>query len=418
MEFSNFSYLFLIFLALWLVISLWLNYRQILAAQLNQNNIPTEFKTIISKNDAKKAADYTIAKLKVNNLELIFGAILLLVWTIFGGLEFLNQVLNNIFNANNPIIFGAIVIISFSIISSILDLPFNIYRTFVLETKFGFNNTTIKTFITDMIKTLVLALILGVPLIMLILYLMGQMGELWWLWTWVVLSIFSLLMMWIYPSFIAPIFNKFEKLEAGELNDKITELLHKTGFKSNGLFVMDGSKRSSHGNAYFTGFGQNKRIVFFDTLLKGMENNEVLAVLAHELGHFKHKHIIKQIIISFISTFIALFILGLLIGESWFYTSLGVESINNHNALLLFMLVAPVFSFLIAPLLNLSSRKHEYEADNFAVKHTSGNNLISALTKLYKDNAAILIPDKFYSIFYDSHPNAILRVANIKQNND
>jgi STE24 endopeptidase len=327
-------------------------------------------------------------------------------------------VLNNIFNANNPIIFGAIVIISFSIISSILDLPFNIYRTFVLETKFGFNNTTIKTFITDMIKTLVLALILGVPLIMLILYLMGQMGELWWLWTWVVLSIFSLLMMWIYPSFIAPIFNKFEKLEAGELNDKITELLHKTGFKSNGLFVMDGSKRSSHGNAYFTGFGQNKRIVFFDTLLKGMENNEVLAVLAHELGHFKHKHIIKQIIISFISTFIALFILGLLIGESWFYTSLGVESINNHNALLLFMLVAPVFSFLIAPLLNLSSRKHEYEADNFAVKHTSGNNLISALTKLYKDNAAILIPDKFYSIFYDSHPNAILRVANIKQNND
>jgi STE24 endopeptidase len=403
---------------LWLVISLWLNYRQILAAQLNQNNIPTEFKTIISKNDAKKAADYTIAKLKVNNLELIFGAILLLVWTIFGGLEFLNQVLNNIFNANNPIIFGAIVIISFSIISSILDLPFNIYRTFVLETKFGFNNTTIKTFITDMIKTLVLALILGVPLIMLILYLMGQMGELWWLWTWVVLSIFSLLMMWIYPSFIAPIFNKFEKLEAGELNDKITELLHKTGFKSNGLFVMDGSKRSSHGNAYFTGFGQNKRIVFFDTLLKGMENNEVLAVLAHELGHFKHKHIIKQIIISFISTFIALFILGLLIGESWFYTSLGVESINNHNALLLFMLVAPVFSFLIAPLLNLSSRKHEYEADNFAVKHTSGNNLISALTKLYKDNAAILIPDKFYSIFYDSHPNAILRVANIKQNND
>jgi STE24 endopeptidase len=418
MEFSNFSYLFLIFLALWLVISLWLNYRQILAAQLNQNNIPTEFKTIISENDAKKAADYTIAKLKVNNLELIFGAILLLVWTIFGGLEFLNQVLNNIFNANNPIIFGAIVIISFSIISSILDLPFNIYRTFVLETKFGFNNTTIKTFITDMIKTLVLALILGVPLIMLILYLMGQMGELWWLWTWVVLSIFSLLMMWIYPSFIAPIFNKFEKLEAGELNDKITELLHKTGFKSNGLFVMDGSKRSSHGNAYFTGFGQNKRIVFFDTLLKGMENNEVLAVLAHELGHFKHKHIIKQIIISFISTFIALFILGLLIGESWFYTSLGVESINNHNALLLFMLVAPVFSFLIAPLLNLSSRKHEYEADNFAVKHTSGNNLISALTKLYKDNAAILIPDKFYSIFYDSHPNAILRVANIKQNND
>jgi STE24 endopeptidase len=418
MEFSNFSYLFLIFLALWLVISLWLNYRQILAAQLNQNNIPTEFKTIISENDAKKAADYTIAKLKVNNLELIFGAILLLVWTIFGSLEFLNQVLNNIFNANNPIIFGAIVIISFSIISSILDLPFNIYRTFVLETKFGFNNTTIKTFITDMIKTLVLALILGVPLIMLILYLMGQMGELWWLWTWVVLSIFSLLMMWIYPSFIAPIFNKFEKLEAGELNDKITELLHKTGFKSNGLFVMDGSKRSSHGNAYFTGFGQNKRIVFFDTLLKGMENNEVLAVLAHELGHFKHKHIIKQIIISFIGTFIALFILGLLIGESWFYTSLGVESINNHNALLLFMLVAPVFSFLIAPLLNLSSRKHEYEADNFAVKHTSGNNLISALTKLYKDNAAILIPDKFYSIFYDSHPNAILRVANIKQNND
>jgi STE24 endopeptidase len=268
MEFSNFSYLFLIFLALWLVISLWLNYRQILAAQLNQNNIPTEFKTIISENDAKKAADYTIAKLKVNNLELIFGAILLLVWTIFGSLEFLNQVLNNIFNANNPIIFGAIVIISFSIISSILDLPFNIYRTFVLETKFGFNNTTIKTFITDMIKTLVLALILGVPLIMLILYLMGQMGELWWLWTWVVLSIFSLLMMWIYPSFIAPIFNKFEKLEAGELNDKITELLHKTGFKSNGLFVMDGSKRSSHGNAYFTGLVKIKELYFLILYLK------------------------------------------------------------------------------------------------------------------------------------------------------
>jgi len=240
------------------------------------------------------------------------------------------------------------------------------------------------------------------------------MGEYWWAYVWLVLTGFSLLMFWLYPTYIAPIFNKFKALDNLELKAKIDNLLNRTGFKSDGVFVMDGSKRSSHGNAYFTGIGKNKRIVFFDTLLEGMEDQEVEAILAHELGHFHHKHIRKHMITSFAISLLGLALLGYLINQIWFFNGLGIESPSNHTALILFMLVMPVFSFFIAPISNALSRKHEFEADSFAAKHTNADDLVSSLVKLYRDNASTLTPDKLYSAFHDSHPSASIRINHLK----
>ncbi|MEO1939455.1 M48 family metallopeptidase, partial [Candidatus Thioglobus sp.] len=290
----------------------------------------------------------------------------------------------------------------------------SIYRTFVLEQRFGFNKTDSKTFVVDLLKEILLTLVIGLPLIYAVLYLMGEMGEYWWLYVWLVLTSFSLLMFWLYPTYIAPIFNKFKPLDNAKLKVKIDNLLERTGFKSDGVFVMDGSKRSSHGNAYFTGIGKNKRIVFFDTLLEGMDDQEVEAILAHELGHFHHKHIRKHMINLFAITLTGLALLGYLINQPWFFHGLGVNTMSNHTALILFTLTMPVFSFFIAPISNYLSRKHEFEADAFAAKHTNADDLVSSLVKLYRDNAATLTPDKIYSAFHDSHPSASIRIAHLK----
>lgn len=394
---------------------LWLNVRQDKAVATSFGSVPAEFKEKITLEQHQKAAEYTQAKLSVNHFEIIFSTVVLLVWTLGGGLNWLDGAWQmQGYGALNA---GVLFIISLMVIGSLIDLPFSIYRTFVLEAKFGFNKTNAKTFIGDLFKELLLMLIIGLPLIYAILWLMNEMGELWWAYVWLVLTGFSLLMFWLYPTYIAPIFNKFKPLDNLELKVKIDSLLIRTGFKSDGVFVMDGSKRSAHGNAYFTGIGKNKRIVFFDTLLEGMEDAEVEAILAHELGHFHHKHIRKHMISSFTISLLGLALLGYLITQLWFFNGLGIENPSNHTALILFMLVMPVFSFFIAPINNALSRKHEFEADAFAAKHTRAEDLISSLVKLYRDNASTLTPDKLYSAFHDSHPSASIRINHLKTGN-
>jgi STE24 endopeptidase len=310
---------------------------------------------------------------------------------------------------------GTAVILAMGFIASVIDLPASLYRTFVIEAQFGFNKLTLKTLFIDTIKTTLVSLVIGVPLILLILWLMESAGDLWWLYAWAALTAFSLLMFWAYPKFIAPIFNSFKPLEEGEMKQRIEALLKRTGFNSQGVFVMDGSRRSSHGNAYFTGFGANKRIVFFDTLLEHLSPAQVEAVLAHELGHFKHKHIVKQMLLSTLMTLIGFATLAWLMQQNWFYTSLGITEVSTYMALILFMLVSPVFTFFISPMMALLSRKNEFEADEFAAKQSSAEELISALVGLYKENASSLTPDRVYSAFYDSHPPASIRIAHLKQ---
>jgi STE24 endopeptidase len=303
--------------------------------------------------------------------------------------------------------------LAFMVLSSLLELPFSIYSTFVIEQRFGFNRTSVKTFVLDLVKGTVLALVLGVPLLYVFLWLMAQAGVYWWIYAWLVWTGFSLLIMWIYPNWIAPLFNKFEPLQPGETLDRIQQLLHRCGFSSNGIFVIDGSKRSSHGNAYFSGFGRNKRIVFFDTLLKMLDNDELEAVLAHELGHFRKKHILKSILISTAASFAALALLAWLMQNDWFYHALGVSTPSTYMALLLFTLMLPVFTFVFQPLLSMFSRKNEFEADAFAAEQTNADYLVRALVGLYRENASTLTPDPLYSAFYDSHPPAPVRIAHL-----
>jgi STE24 endopeptidase len=412
MEFNLFTLVFLVATFAYVVTLLWLNVRQDKAVAKSFNAVPVEFSEKITLEQHQKAAEYTQAKLLVNHFEVLFSTLVLLVWTLGGGLNALDVFWQG--QAEDILFIGVGFMISLMIIGSVIDLPFSLYRTFKLETKFGFNKTTLATFIGDILKGLLLMLIIGLPLITAILWLMNEMGEFWWAYVWLVITGFSLLMFWLYPSYIAPIFNKFKPLDNLELKTKIDNLLTRTGFKSNGVFVMDGSKRSSHGNAYFTGIGKNKRIVFFDTLLKGMSDQEVEAILAHELGHFHHKHIRKHIITSFTMSLLGLALLGYLINQAWFFHGLGMQSISNHGALILFMLAMPMFSFFITPISNALSRKHEFEADAFAAKHTNADDLISSLVKLYRDNAATLTPDKLYSAFHDSHPQASIRINHLK----
>jgi len=407
----SFTILYLAMLALSLVIRLWLSHRQISHIMAHRASVPEAFSGRIGLDDHQKAADYTVTKTRFGRLPLFYDTVLLLIWTLGGGLEWLDQTTNAF--GFNPIMTGIAVMLTFMLISSLLELPFSIYSTFVIEERFGFNRTTVKTFIVDIIKGGVLALMLGVPLLWAILWLMEKSGELWWIYAWVVWTSFSLFIMWVYPTLIAPIFNKFEPLQEGDTLDRITQLLQRCGFNSNGIFVIDGSKRSSHGNAYFSGFGRNKRIVFFDTLLKMLNNDELEAVLAHELGHFKKKHIVKGILISIATTFVALALLAWLMKNEWFYTALGVSTASTYMALLLFALVLPVFTFVLHPLLSLFSRKNEFEADEFAAQQTKADHLIQALVGLYKENASTLTPDPLYSAFYDSHPPAPVRIAHL-----
>lgn len=408
---ATYSIIFILALTLSLIIQLWLSNRQSKSVAMNRDAVPGAFAEQISLQQHQKAADYTAAKLAINKFELLYAAIILLAWTLGGGLELVDSYIRSL--AYSEIVTGLVVIFGVMLISAIIDLPFTLYRTFKIEQRFGFNRMTIAQFIKDMVIQTILTLILAVPLVAGILWLMQDASPLWWVYVWAVLLGFGLLISWIYPTFIAPLFNKFMPLENKDLKDRITSLMDRCGFASNGIFVMDGSKRSSHGNAYFTGLGKNKRIVFFDTLLDTLEPTEVEAVLAHELGHFKHNHVRKGLIVNAIITLVGLGILAWLIKQDAFYNALGVSTASNYMALILFSMVMPLFSIYLQPVMSFLSRKHEFEADSFAAEQSQPQTLIKALVKLYRDNASTLTPDPLYSAFHDSHPPAPVRVAHL-----
>jgi len=408
----SFTLLFLLFLLASVAMRLWLSQRQFNHIQVHRDRVPEEFADKIKIDDHQKAADYSCTKLRIGRYSLAWETAWLLLWTLGGGLNMLDLWWSN--QQLSPLINGIAVIASLMIIAAILDLPFSLYHTFVVEQRFGFNQTDWKTWLLDLLKTTLLMTVLGLPLIAVILWLMNQAGQYWWLYAWLVWTGFSLLMLWAWPAFIAPLFNKFSALDDVSLKSRIDNLLQRCGFQSEGVYVVDGSRRSAHGNAYFTGFGKNKRIVFYDTLLETLSEDEVEAVLAHELGHFKRHHIKKSLLISLLTTLLGFALLAWLMGSSWFYTALGVEMASTHTALLLFVLTMPVFVYFISPLFSALSRKHEFEADEFAKSNSDYRALISALVNMYRDNASTLTPDPLHSMFYDSHPPASIRISHLK----
>jgi len=411
MSTSLFTTLFIAALGLYTGIQLWLASRHMKYVTSHRDRVPEAFTSKIKLDAHQKAADYTLAKTSLERIEIVLGAIILLAWTLGGGLEWLDSLWRS--SQLSTLWLGTAYLLSLFALLSLIDIPMSIYRTFVLEEKFGFNRTTVKTFISDQFKQFLLLIIIGAPLIALVLWLMDNMGTYWWLWVWAVWTGFGLLMMWAYPAFIAPLFNKFNPLEEGSLKQCIQDLLTRCGFKSNGIFIVDGSRRSGHGNAYFTGLGQNKRIVFFDTLIESLSTDEIEAVLAHELGHFKRRHIIKRIISMAIFSLAGLALLGWLITQNWFYTGLGVNTASLHAALALFLIALPVFTFLLHPVSSWFSRKHEFEADAYAAEVSNADSLVHALVKLYEENANTLTPDPLYSAFHDSHPPAAVRIAHL-----
>ena len=403
--------IFIIFLIASLLVNLWLDRRQINSVASHRNEVPETFREHIALDAHQKAADYTLAKMKIGVYELFYAAVLLLIWTLGGGLNLVNEFLTGF--GLDSLITGTVIIIAVLLIGGLLDLPFGIYRTFKIEQKFGFNRTTPGVFVSDLVKQVILSILLGAPLIWVVLWLMEDVQPYWWLKVWAVWMGFNLFLVWAYPAFIAPVFNKFKPLNDESLKTRIETLLTRCGFTSNGIFVMDGSKRSSHGNAYFSGMGQNKRIVFFDTLLDSLNEDEVEAVLAHELGHFKHHHVKKRIASMALLSLIGLAVLAWLLELEIFYTQLGVTTPSNHIALLLFMMVSPLFTFFLSPMFSALSRKHEFEADDYAAEQSNANILIQALVKMYRDNASTLTPDHLYSAFHDSHPPAPIRVKHL-----
>lgn len=420
MSATLFTLIFITALALSTITKLWLARRHIAHIANHRDVVPEVFHDKIMLEEHQKAADYTSAKTRFSILSMIFDAMLLLVFTLAGGIQFIAELSEGWFST--PLLQGMAIIVTVLLISSLLDTPFSLYRTFVIEERFGFNKLTLSLYLTDTLKGLLLGAILGLPLLFGVLWLMERMGAYWWLYVWLVWMAFNLLLLFIYPSFIAPLFNKFSPLQDVEIKSRVEGLLTRCGFAVKGLFVMDGSKRSAHGNAYFTGFGKTKRIVFFDTLLERLNGSEVEAVLAHELGHFKHHHVMKRIVASFAISLGFLWLLGLLMQQDWFYQGLGVSSpslvgsgqVSTAISLLLFFMILPVFSFLMHPLLSAYSRAHEFEADSYAAQKTASTDLVNALVKLYQDNAATLTPDPLYSKFYDSHPPAMVRIAHLK----
>lgn len=408
----SFSIAFLLALTLMAGIRLWLSQRQIAHVLAHRAAVPAQFKDRLELAAHQKAADYTVAQTRFGRLALASEVAVLLAFTFGGGL----QALHDLWSSHvDGLTYGVALIFSVMAISNLIDLPFALYRQFVIEQKFGFNRMTLKLFVTDELKQTALGLAIGTPVLLAVLWLMAKMGSLWWLYVWLFWCGFNLLVLFLYPTWIAPLFNKFTPLDDAPLKARIEALLERCGFASSGLFVMDGSKRSNHGNAYFTGFGKTKRIVFFDTLLGRLLPTEVEAVLAHELGHFKHRHVLKRIALLFSMSLIFLAALGQLIDAPWFYQGLGVQAQNTAMALLLFFFVVPVFTFLLTPLMSLLSRRHEFEADRYAGEHASADALIKALVKLYEENASTLTPDPLHSLFYDSHPPAALRISRLAQ---
>ncbi len=387
--------------------------RQASHVRAHRDAVPESFAGAIPLAAHQKAADYTVAKTRLAMAEVCLSAALVLALTLGGLLQWLADAWAR---AAPPfgIAHGVALIVSVVALLSVLELPLTLYRTFVIEVRFGFNRMTPKLFAIDLAKQTLVAAALGIPLVTLVLWLMERTGELWWIWVWLAWAGFNLLVLLIYPSFIAPLFNKFSPLADQGLAARIEALLARCGFRSGGLYVMDGSKRSSHGNAYFTGFGAAKRIVFFDTLLARLNPGEVEAVLAHELGHFKRHHVWKRIAVLFAASLALLWALGRLIDQPWFYAELNVTTMSTATALLLFALVTPLFTFFLQPLGSLHSRRHEFEADAYAAAHSNAAELVRALVKLYEDNATTLTPDPLHSAFYDSHPPAAARIARLR----
>jgi len=407
------TWVFLAALAAATLVRLWLARRQIRHVRAHREAVPPGFAEAIPLAAHQKAADYTVAKARLGVVDVLIGAAALLVLTLGGLIERVSEEWTRAF-ALGGIAHGTALIVTVVVLLSALELPVSVYRTFVVEARYGFNRMTPALFVADLAKQALLAALLGIPLLLLVLWLMGKMGALWWLYVWLAWMGFNLLVLLIYPTFIAPLFNKFTPLADAALAGRIEALLARCGFRARGLYVMDGSKRSSHGNAYFTGFGAAKRIVLFDTLLARLAPPEVEAVLAHELGHFKRHHVWKRVLLLFALSFAFLWILGRLIGQPWFYLGLNVPTQTSATGLLLFVLVMPVFTFLLHPLTSLYSRSHEYEADAYAAAHASAPELVKALVKLYQDNAATLTPDPLHSAFYDSHPPAATRIARLQ----
>ncbi len=409
---TQFTFVFIAALACATLVKFWLARRHLAYIGACRDNVPNAFQAKITLTDHQKAADYTSTKTRFALLGTLFDAVLLLGFTLAGGIQYVAEFFNS-WTANS-IAQGMATIVTILLISSLLEAPFTLYGTFVIEARFGFNKMTPALYLMDTLKGLLVGAILGLPLLFGVLWLMERMGEYWWLYAWLVWVVFNLMILFIYPSFIAPLFNKFSPLQDDAMKLRIAALLDKCGFTAQGLFVMDGSRRSAHGNAYFTGFGKTKRIVFFDTLLERLSGNEINAVLAHELGHFKHRHVVKRIAASFAASLGFLWLLSQLMQTTWFFHGLGVPTPSTALALLLFFLVLPVFSFFLKPVLSAYSRKHEFEADAYAARQTDPADLVNALVKLYQDNAATLTPDPWYSRFYDSHPPAAVRIAHLQ----
>lgn len=408
-------------LVLGLLLKFWLASRQMRHVAHHRSSLPPAFAERIALAAHQKAADYTIIKTRFGMLEMALGAAVLLGWTVLGGLDALNQWLLSVLGVG--MLQQLALLAVFALISGLIDLPATLYQTFVIEQRFGFNQMTWRLWLADLLKSTLVGALLGLPIAAMILWLMGAAGPLWWLWSWALWMGFNLLLMVVFPTFIAPLFNKFQPLQDEALKARVMALMQRCGFSAKGLFVMDGSRRSAHANAYFTGFGAAKRVVFYDTLLRQLTPSEVEAVLAHELGHFKHRHILKRMALLFALSLAGFALLGWLATQAWFYTGLGVRpslsvlvsnvpaTPNDALALLLFLLVVPVFTVFLAPLFAQLSRRDEFQADAYAMAQTSGADLASALLKLYEDNASTLTPDPVYVKFSYSHPPASERLA-------
>jgi STE24 endopeptidase len=410
---NAFTWLFLVAVAAATATRLWLTQRQIRHVRAHRDAVPGMFAEAIPLASHQKAADYTVAKSRLGIVDTLLDAAILLVLTLGGALQWLADAWQSVFPATS-LWHGTALILTVFLLKGILGLPLDVYRIFVIEERFGFNRMTVKLFLTDLVKHLLVGAALGIPLLLVVLWLMQAAGPLWWLYVWLVLVAFSLFLQMIYPALIMPLFNKFSPLDDPALAARVERLLERCGFRSRGLYVMDGSKRSSHGNAFFTGFGAAKRIVLFDTLVSRLQPAEVEAVLAHELGHYKLHHIIKAMALSWAFSFVLLSVLGVLAGQPWFYQGLGMQTATLPVALLLFMLVMPEFIFFLQPLLSLFSRKNEYEADRYAARYANAAELVRALVKLYHDNSATLTPDPLHSAYYDSHPPAAMRIARLR----
>jgi STE24 endopeptidase len=403
---------FLIALALSTVLRLWLSQRQLRSIAVHRAHVPSAFREHIPLDAHQKAADYTVALTRIGRLDVLLSAVITLAFTLGGGIQWLDTQWSSVIAS--PLWRGALVILSVMFITLLVDLPLSLWRTFRIEAQFGFNRMTPALFVTDLLKSLAVGLLLGGPMILAVLALMNRAGSLWWLYAWLLWTGFSLIVSWAYPAFIAPLFNKFSPLSDESLKVRVEQLLQRCGFASKGIFVVDGSRRSAHGNAYFTGLGANKRIVFFDTLIERLAPTEIEAVLAHELGHFRLHHIRQRLVLSMLFGLAGFALLGALVRWPEFYSALGVQQPSAHSALLLLMFVLPAFTFFLTPVGSWWSRKHEFQADEFAARHADADELVRALVKLYRDNATTLTPDHVHSAFYDSHPPAPIRIARLE----